>query len=94
MATPPNQTHPQWQRDRATLDNILAGEPTDFHLVEAARLRIRYKGFPGAADIQRDLDKVLQQWSLSEDELFLKTQAIHTQGQVYRSESNDNEDWS
>lgn len=96
MANPaePAQIHPQWSRDRATLDSILQGEATDLNLVEAARLRIRYNGFPGAADIQRDLDNVLDRWGLSETDLFAKTRAIHTQDRVYRGEGNDREDWS
>lgn len=96
MASPtePTQTHPQWSRDRATLDSILQGEATDLNLVEAARLRIRYNGFPGAADIQRDLNKLLERWDLSEADLFAKTRVIHDQARVYRGEGNDQEDWS
>ena len=39
-------------------------------MAEVARLRIRYRNFPGARDIQRDLDVILQQWDMTEDELF------------------------
>ncbi len=89
-----NQSHPLWHKDRATLNQILQGEPTDLHLVEAARLRIRYQGFPGAQDIKTDLDKVLQLWGLTEEQLFEKTRAIHAIGQVYRGVGDDQEDWS
>jgi Protein of unknown function (DUF3288). len=57
-----DQQHPQYRRDRATVDTLLAGEATDYNLSELARLIIRYRGFPGARDIQKDLEKVLQQW--------------------------------
>ncbi len=52
-----DQQHPLHNRDRPTIDILLAQEPTDYNLAELARLKIRYQGFPGARDIQQDLDK-------------------------------------
>ena len=89
-----NQTHPLWHKDRLTLNQILQGEMTDLHLVELARLKIRYNGFPGAQDIQTDLEKALKRWQLTEDSLFERTRQIHSTGEVYRGSGNDKEDWS
>ena len=90
------QQHPQWMSDRQIVNTLLTGEPTNYNLVELARLRIRYRGFPGATDIQTDLDKVLQQWGFTEADLYQKTRQIHAIEQVYktRSRKGDTEDWS
>ena len=72
----------------------MAGDDSDFNLVELARLIIRYEGFPGARDIQNDLKKTLQQWKLTEEQLFEKTRAIHQQGDVYKGLGRGREDWS
>lgn len=91
-----DQQHPLWSSDRQIVNALLNGEPTDFNLAELARLRIRYQGFPGARDIQKDLDQVLQQWQLTEAELFDKTRQIHQTMQIYkgRGRNNQREDWS
>lgn len=91
-----DQQHPLYSRDRAIIDSLLAASPTDYNLAELARLRIRYYGFPGARDIQTDLDKVMQLWDLTETTLYEKTQQIHALGSVYKSRGNkgDEEDWS
>lgn len=89
-----DQQHPQWAGDRRIVDSLLAGEATDFNLAELARLRIRYQGFPGAKDIQQDLDKVLNRWQLTEDELFAKTRPLHQEQYVYHTKDSRQEDWS
>lgn len=91
-----DQQHPQWKSDRATVESLLAAAPTDYNLAELARLRIRYRGFPGARDIQTNLDKVLQLWGLTEAELYEKTRQIHGAGPVYkgRARKGEEEDWS
>jgi Protein of unknown function (DUF3288) len=90
-----DQQHPLYNRDRPLIDSLLVQEPTDYNLVELARLRIRYQGFPGARDIQRDLDKVLQQWGFSESELYEKTRALHDVGGLYKSRGKKEEqDWN
>lgn len=90
------QQHPQWMSDRQIVNSLISGSPTNYNLVELARLRIRYRGFPGAIDIQTDLDKVLQQWGFTEADLYQKTRQIHASEQVYktRSRKGDTEDWS
>ncbi|WP_448597689.1 DUF3288 family protein [Thermoleptolyngbya sp.] len=94
MAEKQDQQHPQWSSDRQIVNTLLSGEPTDYNLSELARLRIRYNGFPGARDIQADLDKVLEQWGLTEEALFEKTRQIHQTSQVYQGRNNQREDWS
>jgi ATP sulfurylase len=89
-----DQQHPQYRRDRATVDTLLAGEATDYNLSELARLKIRYRGFPGARDIQKDLEKVLQQWNLTAETLYEQTRKIHAKGEVYRKQKSDQEDWA
>lgn len=94
MADQKEQQHPQYKSDRAVVNQLLASEPTDYHLAELGRLIIRYKGFPGARDIQRDLEKALTNWGLTEASLYAKTRAIHQQAEVYRDVGRNREDWS
>jgi hypothetical protein len=89
-----DQKHPQYSKDRQTLNQLMAGDDSDFNLVELARLMIRYEGFPGARDIQTDLKKTLQKWKLTEDQLFEKTRGIHQRGDVYKGLGRGREDWS
>lgn len=90
-----DQQHPLYNRDRPSIDILLAQEPTEYNLAELARLRIRYQGFPGARDIQQDLDKVLQQWGLTEAELFEKTRQLHDKGGIYKSRGKrEEQDWN
>ncbi len=90
-----DQQHPLYNRDRPLIDILLVQEATDYNLAELARLRMRYQGFPGARDIQKDLDKALQQWGLTEVELFEKTRQIHNLGGIYKSRGKKEEqDWN
>jgi hypothetical protein len=76
-----DQNHPLHAIDRETVDRLLAVErPQDEHLVDAARLQIRYRGFPGAADIRDDLERVLRLWGLEPDVLHERTRAIWAEG--------------
>jgi hypothetical protein len=89
-----DQQHPQYTVDRQVVNQLLAGEASDYNLVELARLIIRYEGFPGARDIQADLNKALTRWQLTTDDLFQKTRAIHQQGDIYKGLGRGREDWS
>ena len=92
-----DQKHPQNKKDRATVDNLLAttSKPSDRELVELARLIIRYRDFPGARDIQRDLQVVLNNWQLEEEELYRQTRVIHANGMVYRrTATGEQQDWT
>ena len=89
------QQHPQATSDRQILNQLLAAPiPTDYQLAELARLRIRYHGFPGARDIQTDLDRLLQQWHLTEEQLFEQTRLLHAQRAVYKQVETQQEDLS
>ncbi len=91
-----DQKHPQAKSDRAIVDNLLAAEASDRNLAELGRLIIRYRNFPGAREIQRDLQVVLNNWQLSEAELYAKTRAIHATGNVYRRQNTEDarQDWT
>ena len=91
-----DQQHPQEAIDQAIVQTILAGEASDYHLAEAARLLVRYRGFPGARQIQRDLQQAIANWGLNEADLFARTRAIHARGGVYQvnSRRRNEEDWS
>lgn len=79
------QRHPQAKGDREIVNTLLIEKPTDYNLAELARLLIRYRGFPGAKDIQADLQKVLRIWELTEEELYAKTRKIHAEAKVYKN---------
>ncbi|MBO3461851.1 DUF3288 family protein [Aetokthonos hydrillicola Thurmond2011] len=90
-----DQQHPLYNRDYPLVNNLLSQQPTDYNLAELARLKIRYKGFPGARDIQQTLDKILQQWGLTEEQLYEKTRQIHNSGRIYTSRGKkEEEDWN
>ncbi|NEO98421.1 MAG: DUF3288 family protein [Symploca sp. SIO2E9] len=91
-----DQQHPQEKRDRSIVESLLQGEPNNYNQVELARLRIRYWGFPGARDIQHNLDVILQRWQITEEQLFEMTRQLHELGQVYKSGDSlqGQEDWS
>lgn len=75
------QVHPLEQRDRPTVDRLLAAPaPTEADLVDCARLLLRYQGFPGATALQSDLQLALARWTLSREELFAATRAIWASG--------------
>jgi len=88
------QQHPLYKSDRQIVDRLLQDNPTDYNMAELARLKIRYRGFPGAKDIKNDLEKVLQKWQMDEEQLFAITRQIHAKGLVYKTRDNDNEDWA
>jgi hypothetical protein len=77
----PEQQHPLYASDRDLVDALLASEqPSDPQLVDLGRLFMRYAGFPGALDLQADLDKTLRLWGLSRDELNSRCRAIWAGG--------------
>jgi Protein of unknown function (DUF3288) len=92
------QRHPQEKIDRAIVELLLESDPNEsMALAELARLRIRYRGFPGASEIQADLDRLLVKWQLTEAELFAKTRQLHDTGQIYQVKAKkyqEQEDWN
>jgi hypothetical protein len=89
-----DQLHPQYTKDRQVVNDVLKGELTDRNLADLARLCIRYRGFPGARDIQADLLKALNRWGLSEEELFVKTREIHRVGKIFGATNDGRDDWA
>ncbi len=93
-----DQNHPQYIRDRGLLNRLLQEveqkSASDYVLAELARLRIRYMGFPGAHDIQQDLDQVLNAWGWSEADLFTRTRQIHRRKDLYQESFSQRDDWS
>ncbi len=80
---------------RATDKLSTSTNQTDYNLAELARLRIRYQGFPGARDIQQTLNRVLQQWGLTEADLYEKTRQIHNFAKIYETRGKKEEqDWN
>jgi hypothetical protein len=76
-----DQTHPLYALDRDLVDALLAcAQPGDAQLVDAARLLMRYEGFPGARDIGDDLAKLLRLWGLDRERLHERTRVIWAAG--------------
>ncbi|HBH74235.1 MAG TPA: DUF3288 domain-containing protein [Synechococcales bacterium UBA10510] len=76
-----DQTHPLYALDRDLVDGLLAcAQPGDAQLVDAARLLMRYEGFPGARDIGDDLAKLLRLWGLDRERLHERTRVIWAAG--------------
>jgi len=90
----PDQQHPRAAIDRDIVNRLAREGPSERNLVELARLRIRYGGFPGARDLQRDLDLLLQQWQLDEEQLFAKTRDLYARRQLGQVAIEDATDWS
>ena len=77
----PTQSHPLLGTDRDLIERLLACEtPSEAELTELARLLIRYEGFPGADDLQQDMQRLLNLWSLTRDELNNQARALWTRG--------------
>lgn len=90
-----DQQHPLYRGDRQLLHELLAiNTPSDRHLADLARLKIRYRGFPGARDIQADLEEVLRRWQLTEATLFAKTRQLHATARVYGTSNDGRDDWA
>jgi hypothetical protein len=95
MAEVKDQRHPQYTKDRQIVNELLAqSTPSNRDYAELGRLIVRYQGFVGARDIQADLLKVLNNWQLTEEALFIKTRAIHAIGKVYMAQDEGQDDWS
>ncbi len=89
-----DQQHPQYFNDRQLVNDLLGSQPTDRNLADLARLLIRYQGFPGARDIQADLQKLLQAWHHTEASLFAYTRKLHQRERVYNTHQDGRDDWA
>ena len=91
------QKHPLAHIDREIVQKIFVEGKNDYNLAEVARLKIRYQNFPGAMDIQHDLESILQQWEMTEAELFRQTRELHQNQGIYgrkQKKGEQTEDWS
>ena len=90
-----DQTHPQDKKDSEVVNLLLNSQPDPKNLADLARLRIRYRSFPGAREIQRNLDTILNNWQLTEEGLFEQTRQLYATGQAYQPKKGEEpEDWS
>jgi hypothetical protein len=91
-----DQQHPRDKGDREIIERLLQVECSDYYACELARLRIRYRGFPGARDMQKNLDTILFRWNMTEEKLFELTRKFYSSGQVYKSggDSQGQDDWN
>ena len=72
-----NQTHPLHATDKNIIDSLITNEkPDDLDFINLARLINRYTNFPGEIEIKKDIEKILNFWKISKNELFLKTKSI------------------
>jgi Protein of unknown function (DUF3288) len=73
--------HPLYASDRDLVDQLLAAaEPSDAQLLDLGRLFMRYAGFPGARDLQDDLDKTLRLWGVNRDQLNQRCRELWAAG--------------
>ena len=90
-----DQTHPQDKKDSEVVNRLLTSQPEPKNLADLARLLIRYNNFPGAREIQQNLQVVLQNWQLTEETLFEQTRQLYATGQAYQPKKGDEpEEWS
>ena len=71
------QTHPLHETDKNIIDSLITKEkPEDLDLINLARLINRYKNFPGEIEIKNDIEKILNFWKMTKNELYSKTKKI------------------
>ena len=71
------QTHPLHATDKNIIDSLITKEePEDLDFINLARLINRYTNFPGEFEIKNDIEKTLNFWKISKNELFEKTKEI------------------
>tara|TARA_X000001036_G_scaffold213518_1_gene200127 strand:+ start:2613 stop:2900 length:288 start_codon:yes stop_codon:yes gene_type:complete len=69
--------------DRPLVDGITdktVGDLTNQDIVDIARLLSRYSNYPGSNDIRTDLVRALDFWSLTRDQLQIKSRKIWQSG--------------
>jgi len=71
------QTHPLHSIDNTIIDSLITKEkPEDLDYINLARLINRYTNFPGETEIKNDIEKILNFWKITKNELFSKTKDI------------------
>jgi len=59
---------------------LVSAAPEAQHIADAGRLFIRYDGYPGAFDIQQDLQRCLARWQMSRDDLNVRCRSLWAGG--------------
>jgi len=71
------QTHPLHTTDKNIIDSLITKEkPENLDFINLARLINRYADFPGEIEIKNDMEKTLNFWKITKNELFSKTRNI------------------
>ena len=84
------QTHPLHETDKHIIDSLITKKtPEDLDYINLARLINRYTNFPGEIEIKNDIEKILNFWKITKNELFSKTRNIWSKS--FRP-SNSNKD--
>ena len=85
------QTHPLHETDKNIIDSLISKEkPEDLDYINLARLINRYGDFPGEVEIKSDIEKILNFWKITKNQLFSKTKKIWSKS--FRPTSNTNKD--
>ena len=72
-----DQTHPLHSTDKNIIDSLISKvKPENVDLINLARLINRYNDFPGEIEIKNDIEKILNFWKITKNELFSKTKNI------------------
>ena len=83
-----DQTHPLHATDKNIIDSLITKQnPEDFDMINLARLISRYDNFPGEIEIKEDIQKTLNFWKITKDELFSKTRYLWANN--YRPSNSD-----
>jgi hypothetical protein len=88
--------HPQENSDRQIIARIVGEPATPENLAEIARLSIRYQNFPGAKEIHTLLNKIMEEWGMTPETLFVETRELYSKGKLGRDHLNSEQiqDWS
>ena len=71
------QTHPLHETDKNTIDSLITKKtPEDLDYINLARLINRYSNFHGEIELKNDIEKILNFWNITKNELFIKTKTI------------------
>ncbi len=63
--------------DKNIIDSLITKKtPQDLDYINLARLINRYNNFPGEIEIKNDIEKILNFWKITKNELFSKTKNI------------------
>ena len=72
-----SQTHPLHETDKNIIDSLITRKiPEDLDYINLARLINRYSNFPGEVEIKNDIEKILNFWKITKNDLFIKTRDI------------------